>query len=599
MERGAGNPLFLQKLASVGEQADEAEELPETVEALVATRIDQLGPGDRALLRWASVLGVSFSGSLIVDVLEERSPGESGSLRSLDRLGEFVERDPDVAGAFRFRHALIRDAAYEGLSYRRRRELHGRVAEVIEQRLAERPEDAAELLSLHYFNAGRWPEAWRYSRAAGDSAREVYANVDAARFYERAIETSTHLKTLGEGRAGTHVALARRGARSSRRLPRRHRRSQVCGSAVQGRPCCRPRRSTKHEPSRGPDSAPTRTALRDTTVGLEGKSHRSTAPDATRAACNLLALRAQIHIQQGRPRDAIAIATEVVRVLAEPLGPSRALARAYSALDGGFSTRRAREGCPRSEGARDLPRGRRSALGSGDRVEPRGTGLRRGALEGGDELLHALAGRARTPRRLDPGGLGRCESRRGPDQPRPLDEAGAVLEEARDPFVRPAGDGLDLRRDAVGAARADPGRRRLRDRQPHRSPRRSSLGRDRLVRPRSCDLSRGSACAARRRTPCARGPWRRGAHARTRVIAARGPPRSGTRDCFRQTGDFESASEQLDLALHIARRQRLLYEEAQTLRELVDLAAAEGRTEEAHEALVAAERLDQRLSTMS
>src|SRR5262245_65761430 len=70
MERGAGNPLFLQRLASVGEAADEAGELPETVEALVATRIDQLAPGDRALLRWASVLGASFSASLVAEVLE-------------------------------------------------------------------------------------------------------------------------------------------------------------------------------------------------------------------------------------------------------------------------------------------------------------------------------------------------------------------------------------------------------------------------------------------------------------------------------------------------------------------------------------------------
>ena len=45
MERGAGNPLFLQRLASVGEASEEAQELPETVEALVATRIDQLAPG--------------------------------------------------------------------------------------------------------------------------------------------------------------------------------------------------------------------------------------------------------------------------------------------------------------------------------------------------------------------------------------------------------------------------------------------------------------------------------------------------------------------------------------------------------------------------
>ena len=95
---------------------------PETVEALVATRIDQLGPGDRALLRWASVLGVSFSGSLIADVLEDDAEVGAAS-EAWERLGQYVERDPHVPGAFRFRHALIRDAAYEGLSYKRRREL--------------------------------------------------------------------------------------------------------------------------------------------------------------------------------------------------------------------------------------------------------------------------------------------------------------------------------------------------------------------------------------------------------------------------------------------------------------------------------------------
>jgi predicted ATPase/class 3 adenylate cyclase len=187
MERGAGNPLFLQRLASVGDAADEADELPETVEALVATRIDQLAPGDRALLRWASVLGVSFSGALIVEVLEGETE-VGAAAEAWDRLGEFVERDPDVPGAFRFRHALIRDAAYEGLSYRRRRELHGRVAEVIELTQDDRPEEAAEILSLHFHRAERWPEAWRYSVQAGRRAEEKYANVEAAQFFERALE---------------------------------------------------------------------------------------------------------------------------------------------------------------------------------------------------------------------------------------------------------------------------------------------------------------------------------------------------------------------------------------------------------------------------
>jgi class 3 adenylate cyclase/tetratricopeptide (TPR) repeat protein len=194
MERAAGNPLFLQELASTGEAAAAAE-LPETVEALVATRIDQLTPGDRALLRWASVLGVSFSAQLIVEVLED-DPLVAAASEAWDRLGEFVERDPDVPGAFRFRHALIRDAAYEGLSYRRRRELHARVAEVIERRHGDRPEDAAELLSLHYHRAGAAEKTWTYSVAAGKRAQAKWANAEAVELYRRAIDVSSAVRGL-------------------------------------------------------------------------------------------------------------------------------------------------------------------------------------------------------------------------------------------------------------------------------------------------------------------------------------------------------------------------------------------------------------------
>ena len=191
MERGAGNPLFLQELASPDQAREAPEQMPDSVETLVATRIDGLAPGDRALLRWASVLGVSFSGALIADVLEGDSTAASDS-EAWDRLAEFVERDPEVAGAFRFRHALIRDGAYEGLSYRRRRELHGRVAEVLE---AHTPE-AVELLSLHYHRAGDKPATWRYSLAAGRSAQEKWANLEAADFYERALEGAEGVRDL-------------------------------------------------------------------------------------------------------------------------------------------------------------------------------------------------------------------------------------------------------------------------------------------------------------------------------------------------------------------------------------------------------------------
>ncbi len=332
MERAAGNPLFLQRLASVGEKTDEAEELPETVEVLVATRIDQLGPGDRALLRWASVLGVSFSGSLIAEVLEDDAEVGAAS-EAWERLGEFVERDPDVPGAFRFRHALIRDAAYGGLSYKRRRELHGRVAEVIEQQQGERPEEAAELLSLHYYNAGRWPEAWKYSRLAADLARDVYANVDAARFYERAIEASAHIKDLeddelastwrllGEVRdaAGDYPG-ALEALKAAAKLLKKDPVAQA--EIYESRALARFRLGAYPE------------ALREITAGMNRVKDLET-PEASDVAHLLLARRATIYLQQARPREAIETAHRVV-VDAERRGPSIALARAYSALEGGY-----------------------------------------------------------------------------------------------------------------------------------------------------------------------------------------------------------------------------------------------------------------------
>ncbi|MGH3126596.1 MAG: ATP-binding protein [Gaiellaceae bacterium] len=197
MDRGAGNPLFLQELASPEQRLDASEQMPDSVESLVATRIDGLAPGDRALLRWASVLGVSFSGAVIADVLEG-DPTAASDSEAWDRLAEFVERDPDIPGAFRFRHALIRDGAYEGLSYRRRRELHGRVADV----LCRRTPDAVELLSLHYHRADDKPSTWRHSLEAGRRAQAKWANLEAAEFYERALEVAPDVPDLTSSEIG-------------------------------------------------------------------------------------------------------------------------------------------------------------------------------------------------------------------------------------------------------------------------------------------------------------------------------------------------------------------------------------------------------------
>src|SRR6478752_1444950 len=205
VRRAGGNPLFLQELVSAA-GSEGTTELPDTVDAVVGTRIDRLAPRERALLRWASVLGIVFDGDVIDDVLAAETTAPEPE--HWEQLSEFIERNPYVAGGFRFRHALIRDAAYEGLSFRRRRELHQRVGEVYERRHADSPDEVSELLSLHFSLAKDLERTWRYSLLAGERAKEKFANVEAAEFYGRALEVARALEVEPAAQAAVWKTLA-------------------------------------------------------------------------------------------------------------------------------------------------------------------------------------------------------------------------------------------------------------------------------------------------------------------------------------------------------------------------------------------------------
>ena len=192
MERGAGNPLFLQELATPGDASVERTRC-RTPSRDSSDAIDKLAPGDRALLRWASVLGESFSErSSRVCSRKIRPPRPTPRRGTGSRVRRARSRR---SGAFRFRHALIRDGAYEGLSFKRRRELHGRVADVVEAQLGDRANESAELLSLHYDRAGNSAKSWQYSLAAGERAQAEWANLEAVEFYRRAIDVAAAVRS--------------------------------------------------------------------------------------------------------------------------------------------------------------------------------------------------------------------------------------------------------------------------------------------------------------------------------------------------------------------------------------------------------------------
>lgn len=193
VERAGGNPLFLSALLHGAKGRAAGDAIPETVEAVLATRIDSLTPRDRRILRYASGIGPTFSEGLLFACAGEDPSSDPGIW---ERLTEFVYHDART-GTHGFRHALVHQVAYEGLAYERRRELHATVGHVYEERAGEKADELAGTLSLHFSRAEVYDKAWHYSLVAADAARAKYATVEAAELYARALESAGRLEELG------------------------------------------------------------------------------------------------------------------------------------------------------------------------------------------------------------------------------------------------------------------------------------------------------------------------------------------------------------------------------------------------------------------
>jgi class 3 adenylate cyclase/tetratricopeptide (TPR) repeat protein len=183
--RSGGHPLLLRELARAAARGEDLDELPSTVEELAASQIDQLPPTQRSMLRRAAVLGDEFPEDLLVQMLRDAAPEESETELLAGLSGLIVS----AGYLLRFRHPILREVAYAGLPYKRRRELHAKAAEVLEANTAvadRRP----ELLALHYFVARNYDKAMDYGWRAGERAMARYAPAAAADAYRRAAQAA-------------------------------------------------------------------------------------------------------------------------------------------------------------------------------------------------------------------------------------------------------------------------------------------------------------------------------------------------------------------------------------------------------------------------
>jgi tetratricopeptide (TPR) repeat protein len=175
-----GNPLFVEEmLAMLTENGDEPE-VPPTIQALLAARLDRLDPAERDVLGRASVEGKVFhAGGVATLAPDDLRPAVRGYLTGLVRK-ELIRPDRPVfegEDAFRFRHLLIRDAAYQSLPKEARAELHDQFAKWLEHVVAERVEEYEEILGYHLEQAHRY----RTELRPADERAEALGRAAAAR----------------------------------------------------------------------------------------------------------------------------------------------------------------------------------------------------------------------------------------------------------------------------------------------------------------------------------------------------------------------------------------------------------------------------------
>ena len=194
LEKTDGVPLFLEELTKamlesgfvreVGGQFELTAPLPplaipETLHDSLMARLDRLG-GAKVLAQIGACFGRMFSYELIAALAALDEPELQRGLDQLVSAELIIRRGRPPEATYRFKHALVRDAAYQSLLKSRRRELHHHIARILEERVPDVAAAQPELLAHHLTEAEQLPEAVLFWHRAGERANERAANLEAA-----------------------------------------------------------------------------------------------------------------------------------------------------------------------------------------------------------------------------------------------------------------------------------------------------------------------------------------------------------------------------------------------------------------------------------
>ncbi|MBI4589814.1 MAG: tetratricopeptide repeat protein [Candidatus Rokubacteria bacterium] len=208
IDRTEGNPFFLEESVRtlvetkvlVGERgayrlakALERIQVPPTVQAVLAARVDRLPLDEKRLLQSAAVIGKDAPYSLLKAIAELPEEILRSALMHLQAAEFLYETSLFPELEYTFKHALTHEVAYGSLLHDQRRGLHTRIVEAIESLYADRLPEQVERLAHHALRGEVWGKAFTYLRQAGDKAKARSANREAVACFEQALSALAHL----------------------------------------------------------------------------------------------------------------------------------------------------------------------------------------------------------------------------------------------------------------------------------------------------------------------------------------------------------------------------------------------------------------------
>jgi DNA-binding NtrC family response regulator/predicted ATPase len=195
LAKADGNPLFLEELSRsvMGQPEHVALAIPDTVQALITTRIDQLSSGVKQLLQLAATIGQEVSWRLLQAITETTEAELADQLSQLQAGAFLYDISLYPERVYGFKHVLIQDVAYQLMHDSTRRQYHKRIAEVIATELHEVAAAQPELLAYHYTAADCHGQAVTYWQRAGRRAYERSSTVEAISHLSKGLDVLSQL----------------------------------------------------------------------------------------------------------------------------------------------------------------------------------------------------------------------------------------------------------------------------------------------------------------------------------------------------------------------------------------------------------------------